>query len=114
MELRAGDVQMLEFLFADFDSGFVFSLIQRGANCEALLGGCVSDQIHNDCVTGERTPAPVLGDKAEQPMFNLVPFTGAWGGSGRRSRSFPVRLPTIAAISSTVDYDCCCCRPRRR
>src|SRR5207249_1322013 len=32
----------------------------------------------DDLVTGQRTPAPVLGDEAEQPMLDLVPLAGPW------------------------------------
>ncbi len=68
---------MFEFIVSDLDPGFVLPRIQGGANDEARLRGCTCDQIHNDLVAGERTPAPVLGDETEQPMFDLVPLAGA-------------------------------------
>ncbi len=73
------DLEAFEILGSNFDSGFVLSSIQRGANGKARLGSGVRDQIHDDLVAGERTPAPVFGNKAEEPMFNLVPLAGAWG-----------------------------------
>ena len=79
MEFCSRDVEVFEFVGAYFDAGFVLSLIQRGTNREARLCGCVRDQIHYDLVAGERTPAPVFGNKAEEPMLNLVPLAGAWG-----------------------------------
>ena len=79
MEFCSRDAEVFEFVVAYLDSGFVLSLIQRGANREARLCGCVRDQIHDDLVAGERTPAPVFGNEAEEPMLNLVPLTGAWG-----------------------------------
>jgi len=54
--------------------------MQRGANGKARLGSGVRDQIHDDLVAGERIPTPAFGNKAEEPMFNLVPLAGALGG----------------------------------
>ena len=65
MEFCGGDAEVFEFFIADCDSGFVLSLIQRGANGESLLRGGVGDQVYDDFVTGERASAPIFGNEAE-------------------------------------------------
>ena len=77
MEFCAGDAEACEFFVTDGNPGFVAARIDRGANGEARLGGSACYQIDDDFVCGKRSAAPVLGNEAEQPMLDFVPFAGA-------------------------------------
>src|SRR5271166_304417 len=51
--------------------------VQLGTNVEPLIGGRAANQIDHDLAADQRTPAPIVGDMAEHPMFDLVPLAGS-------------------------------------
>lgn len=68
---------MLEFGVGDFDFLGITALAELGADLESLPGGGVGDQVHDDLVAHQRSASPVLGDMAEDAVFDLVPLAGA-------------------------------------
>lgn len=62
----------------DFLACLIPVRIECGTDVEARLRRRIADQVDNDFMTHERTPPPVLGNIGAHPMFNLIPFTGAW------------------------------------
>src|SRR5438552_6844812 len=77
MKLRRDYVDARKLFIADFYSGFVVAFIQSRPYQQPGLRGRVGDEIDDHPVTGQRTTAPVLGDKAEQTVFDLVPLARA-------------------------------------
>jgi len=49
MEVVFFDSDGIEFGIADFDSFFVFVVIDRTTYCQSLARRCVADQVHNRC-----------------------------------------------------------------
>ena len=56
---------------------------------QACPRGGRSDQVHGHLVTGERFAAPVLGDRREETVLDLVPIPGP-AGKGQTAISIPV------------------------
>ena len=44
---------------------------------QACPGGRAGDEVDDDFMADQRPASPVLADKREQPVFDLVPFTRA-------------------------------------
>ena len=77
VELVSGDFEFGQLFVGDGDSGFVGLLIEGRANGEPGFCRGTGDQVDDGLVAGQRAAAPVFGDEAEQPMFDLVPLAGA-------------------------------------
>ena len=71
MKLGRGDSDAGEFRVTDLDPRFIGRCIRCGPNRQAGLCRGVPDHF----VTGQWASSPVLGDEAEQAMFDLVPLT---------------------------------------
>src|SRR6187455_368272 len=77
MELVPGNGYGFPLLGGRLDSGGVEVEVEVGAYRESRYGGGVGDETA-DCLVGfKRSSTPVPGDPGEEPVFNLVPFTGA-------------------------------------
>src|ERR1041385_9367290 len=76
MKLRRDNSDARKLFIAYFYSGFVVTFIQSRPYQQPGFRGRVGDEIDDHPVTGQRTTAPVLGDKAKQTVFDLVPFAG--------------------------------------
>ena len=50
--------------------------VEFGSNLQSSLGDHAGDQVDDDVVTDQGLALPVLGDMAEHPMLDLVPFAG--------------------------------------
>src|SRR5690242_19871308 len=59
------------------ETSFVGILVQLGTDVEPCFGGRAADQIDHDLAADQGTSAPVVGDVAEHPMFDLVPLAGS-------------------------------------
>jgi len=62
-----------------FDGLLIMTGIQSRFDGQACLRGRVRDQADDRFVAHQGFASPVLGDEAEQAMFDLVPFAGARG-----------------------------------
>ena len=74
MKVRPFQVDGSQFGVADLDAGRITSGVKFGFDRETLVGRGGGDQIDDDLVTEERSPAPILRDMTEHAMFNLVPL----------------------------------------
>ena len=61
---------------------------------EPLRRGRMSDKLNYHLATQQRTPSPVLGDVAEHPVLDLVPFAGS-----RRKMAHPNLQPQLISQS---------------
>ncbi len=77
MERIAGDVDGCHLGVLDLAALHVGALIKGALDGEARLGRGRRDQLDDGDAADQRPPAPVLGDVAEQAVFDLVPFRGA-------------------------------------
>src|SRR5450759_2819555 len=66
-----------QLLVADFDARWIFVGVQLCAYFQSLIGLGVGNQIDYHLMAPEWLAAPVLADKGEEPMLDLVPFAGA-------------------------------------
>src|ERR1700690_335399 len=74
MERVALDVEGGHFGVADFDAFFVQFFVEFRANREARFGRGRRDQLDDRQPARQRPTPPVLRDRAEQAVFDLVPF----------------------------------------
>jgi hypothetical protein len=58
----------------DGPPGRVVVLIEPAPDLEAGLRGRCGDELDDDLVADERLASPVLADRAEQPVLDLVPL----------------------------------------
>src|SRR5271166_5153483 len=75
MEFVPLDGQFGKLLVGHLEARGIF--VQLGTNVEPLIGGRAANQIDHDLAADQRTPAPIVGDMAEHPMFDLVPLAGS-------------------------------------
>ena len=78
MKFRRDDFNARKILIADHYSGFVVAGVQSGAHHQPGLRRRMGNEIYDHLVAGQRATTPVLGDKAEEAVFDFVPFAGAW------------------------------------
>ena len=60
------------------DAGRVEIRIDAAFHIETGARGRAGDQLHDGLITDQRLAPPVPRDEREQPVFDLVPFAGAW------------------------------------
>ena len=77
MERVAADVEAFDLGFGDLDAFLVEPCIEGALDFEPGFGRCRGDQLDDGGAVGERSAAPVLGDAAEQAVFDLVPLCAA-------------------------------------
>jgi hypothetical protein len=70
----AHNVEAFHLGFADLDARLVGARIERAFDLEPGFGRGRPDQLDHGKPIGERPPAPVLRDVAEQPVLDLVPL----------------------------------------
>ena len=71
-------IHSLDFLIRHLATGRVFATVKTAGHLETFGGRCARDQIDDRLIIAKRLTAPIRGDEREQPVFNLVPFAGAW------------------------------------
>ena len=74
MERVALDVEGSHFGVGDFDAFFVQVVVEFAANREACLGRCRRDQFDDRQPAGQGPTPPILRNRAEQAVFDLVPL----------------------------------------
>ena len=79
MEMVTANANLTELFFSNFDSCGVFVCIEFTSDSQPRTGGCGGNEIDNNLMADKRLASPVLTDVGEEPMFDLVPFTGAGG-----------------------------------
>ena len=77
LAMKVGPVQIDggQFGIANFDASRVTCDVEFSLDRESLLDGSGGDQIDDEFMTNEWSPAPILRDMTEHPMFNFVPLT---------------------------------------
>jgi hypothetical protein len=73
----SSEVQLSQLLVAHFDLCWVMIGVKGYFHDQPGPRSGVGDQVDDSFKARQGVGAPVLGDEAEQTMFNLVPFTGA-------------------------------------
>src|SRR5689334_781340 len=73
------DGQFGKLRVGHLETSLVGILVQLGTDAEPCFGGRAADQIDHDLAADQGTSAPVVGDVAEHPMFDLVPLAGSGG-----------------------------------
>src|SRR5438876_6394063 len=77
-----------EFGIGDLDAGGIGVGIDFGLNAQAGAGGRVADELDDDLKADEWSSAPILGDMAEHPVRDLVPFARPrWAMAHRDSQA---------------------------
>ena len=71
------EIESVQFGVGDLKADRIDASIQFGADLQSGLCRRVRNQIDDDVVTHQRSTTPILGDVAEHPMLDLVPFAGA-------------------------------------
>src|SRR4051812_12934859 len=77
MEIGRLEVHGGELSVGHLDAGGVRAGVEGRADREAGAGGGAPDELDDDFATDEWSSAPVFGDVAEHPVFDLVPLAGA-------------------------------------
>jgi hypothetical protein len=77
MERIAADVEAFQLGLGDLDAFLVDPCVECALNFEPGLGRSRRDELDDGSVVSERPAAPVLGDAAEQAVFDLVPLCAA-------------------------------------
>ena len=75
MELLLLDSKALHLRRCHLPTGRVAVVIQRRPDRQARRRRGVADQVDHDLTAHQRPPAPILGNMAEHPVLDLVPFT---------------------------------------
>jgi hypothetical protein len=70
-------VELGHLFVSDFDSGFVFAIINGSFHYESFAGTRGSYEVDDHLNAHQWFATPVLGNETEQTMFYLVPFAGA-------------------------------------
>jgi len=69
--------ETVQLLIGDFDGDVVTVRVQGRLDDQAGLRSRVGDQTDNGLVAHQRPPAPVLGNEAEEAVFDSIPLAGA-------------------------------------
>ena len=77
MEHIAADVEVFHLGVGDLDAFLIDPRVECALNFEPGLRRCGRDELDDGSVVSERPAAPVLGDAAEQAVFDLVPLCAA-------------------------------------
>src|SRR5687768_10477999 len=77
MKLVPLEGQFSKLFVRYLEPSFVGILVQLGPNVKPCFGGRAADQIDHDLAADQGASAPVVGDVAEHPMFDLVPLAGS-------------------------------------
>src|SRR5258707_3834953 len=75
--MRIADVECLHLGLADFDALFVGRGVERALDSQTGFGGGRSNQLDHGHSIDEWSPAPSLGDVAEQAVLDLIPLRRA-------------------------------------
>ena len=77
MEGIAFNVECCDLLIGDLETGRVEIGVNLSAHFQAGLGTGGGNEIHDDLMTDQGFPTPVLADEGEEAVFDLIPFTGS-------------------------------------
>jgi hypothetical protein len=77
MERIAGDVELRHLGLPDLDALFVGARVERALDLQSGLGRRRRNHLDDGEAIDQRPVAPVLGDRTEQPVLDLVPLRGA-------------------------------------
>ena len=98
--------QLIQLLVGDFDGRFVVVGVQGGLDDQAGPSGGAGNETDDGLMTYQRPTSPVLGNEAEESVFDLVPLAGARGkvAHGEREAAFACQclefaLPQAYAIT---------------
>jgi hypothetical protein len=104
VKIVSGDVKSLEFLIAHFDASWIGVGVLDGSDDQSFLGGGMRDEFNDRFKRDQGLGTPVNGDVGEEPMFDLVPFAGAFrkmthgdAESGLVGQPLHLTLPQAAA-----------------
>lgn len=75
--MQVAGLERLHLLIGDLDTTLVGVGVEGGRDGEPGRGGGRGDGLDDDLVGFEGTPAPVQGDRGEQPVLDPVPFRGS-------------------------------------
>src|SRR3989454_11304365 len=76
MECVRGQADGLHLLLGDFNTGLILVGVDGRFDFQSRLGGGAANELYDRSATDQRASAPVLGNMAEHPMLDLVPFAG--------------------------------------
>jgi hypothetical protein len=77
MEVIAFDVEQFHLGVADFDTLFVGPRVERTLDLQSGLCRRGADQFDDGEAIGQRPATPVLGNRTEQPVLDLIPLCAA-------------------------------------
>ena len=77
--LVGSDVDRVDLLVGDVDSGLVLLAVELGGDDQTGAGGCGCDVVADECEGLERAAGPVAADFAEQAMLDGIPFRASCG-----------------------------------
>src|SRR3989441_9184536 len=77
VKIVSGDVKSLEFIIAHFDASRIGVGVLDGSDDQSFLGGGMRDELNDHFKRDQGLGTPVEGDVGEEPMFDLIPFTGS-------------------------------------
>ena len=77
MERIADDVEAFHLGLADLDPLFIGARVERTLDLQPGLGRCRPDQFDDGEAIGQRPATPVLGNRTEQPVLDLIPLCAA-------------------------------------
>jgi hypothetical protein len=78
MKLIGLKIDTLHFLIGDLVPDGIFPAVQSACHLQPLGRGCLRNEIDDRFVVAQRLTAPIRRDKGKEPVFDLVPFAGAW------------------------------------
>ena len=86
----SSEIELFHFLVGNFDFLLVDVSVKSCRHAQAALIGGASNGIEHQVETTQRLPGPVVGDRPEQAMFDVVPLRRtAWVvGNGDRKPVF--------------------------
>ena len=111
VECISADVDGGEFVVRNDAPGRILVGVQFAFDFEPCRGGCGSDQVDHHFVADQGLASPVLRDRREQTVLDLVPLAGSQAGSDTRpARSRPnwADLPDVekAALADSIIAYC--------
>ncbi len=77
MEVIALEMDCRHFSIGDLDTGGIAPVVNLGMNLQSFARRSSGDQTDDHLQAGKWLSAPILADKGEQSVFDLVPFAGS-------------------------------------
>ena len=107
MKVCSFDIQRRHLFIGDFLTDGILIYVYRTIDGQAGSSASGRNQLQDDRKTHQRCSAPVLCDRREQSMLDLIPFTGAGRKvmHGDRQAAFicpPLQLPFPQSMAGSV------------